>query len=431
MKTSGSRTASRRPGSSPWPGSRPPRRSMSGRQGTWARGRPRSSRSARRRRPGSRAPGSPARAASRRAAGRSRTPSRSKACRVARRSRGSASSITRSPPVTAARPMKLPISMWSARTRCRRATELAAPVDVQEVRADPLDVRAHRLQELAQLLHVRLARGVHDRRSPLGERRGHERVLGTGHRGLVEEELGAREARRAPRTCRRRSISTIAPSPASANRCVSTRRRPITSPPGGGTSARPKRPSSGPASRIDARIRSASRSSSAVVETSAAHTRTSFGPDPRDLGAEIVEQLEHRLDVADARHVRELDRLGGQQRRGEQRQRCVLVPLGANTPGDRPATLDDEVVLGSGAGHEHAGQHLGVGGDCGHESGWRPPSRTAARLPEPSGRALARVVRRSVADPFTKRCRRATSRAPAPGRDRCSRARSPAGRRSR
>ena len=39
--------------------------------------------------------------------------------------------------------------------------------------------------------------------------------------------------------------------------CGSSRRRPITSPPGGGTLARPSRASSGPASRNDARIRSA------------------------------------------------------------------------------------------------------------------------------------------------------------------------------
>ena len=119
------------------------------------------------------------------------TPSRSKACRVARRSRGSASSITRSPPVTAARPMKLPISMWSARTRCRAPPSSRQPSMCSRFEPIPSMCDAHRLQALAQLLHVRLACGVHDRRSPLGERRGHERVLGAGHRRLVEEELGA------------------------------------------------------------------------------------------------------------------------------------------------------------------------------------------------------------------------------------------------
>ena len=79
-----------------------------------------------------------------------------------------------------------------------------------------------------------------------------------------------------PRGARRwysRSTSTSAPSAANAIRWVSTRRRPITSPPGGGTSAEPKRASSGPASRIDARMRVHSSGSSVVEVMSAAHTR--------------------------------------------------------------------------------------------------------------------------------------------------------------
>src|SRR5215203_5433933 len=58
----------------------------------------------------------------------------------------------------------------------------------------------------------------------------------------------------------------------------SRRRRPITSPPGGGTLARPRRARSGPASRNDARIRLASRSSISCVVSSAAWMRTSLPP---------------------------------------------------------------------------------------------------------------------------------------------------------
>src|SRR3954454_8926767 len=60
--------------------------------------------------------------------------------------------------------------------------------------------------------------------------------------------------------------------------CGSIRRRPMTSPPGGGIVARPKRASSGPASRNDARIFAQSAGSGACFATSAACTRTSFGP---------------------------------------------------------------------------------------------------------------------------------------------------------
>src|SRR3954467_9167819 len=60
--------------------------------------------------------------------------------------------------------------------------------------------------------------------------------------------------------------------------CGSSRRRPITPPPGGGTVARPSRARSGPASRNDARIRLARRSSISCVDSSAACTRTCVSP---------------------------------------------------------------------------------------------------------------------------------------------------------
>ena len=71
----------------------------------------------------------------------------------------------------------------------------------------------------------------------------------------------------------------VAPSAPRASRCGSRRRRPITSPPGGGIAARPKRASRGPASRNEARIFSAAaRSSSASPSTSLAQSVTSLSP---------------------------------------------------------------------------------------------------------------------------------------------------------
>src|SRR4249919_2350955 len=60
--------------------------------------------------------------------------------------------------------------------------------------------------------------------------------------------------------------------------CTSSRRRPITSPPGGGITARPCRARSGPASRIEARMRRQRSSSSSTLRISAAWRRTSFRP---------------------------------------------------------------------------------------------------------------------------------------------------------
>src|SRR3954469_11546369 len=71
------------------------------------------------------------------------------------------------------------------------------------------------------------------------------------------------------------SRSCTAPRHSNASRCGSSRRRPITSPPGGGITARPNRASSGPARRNEARIRSLrSRSMRASDATEAAHNAT-------------------------------------------------------------------------------------------------------------------------------------------------------------
>src|SRR5262245_615883 len=71
---------------------------------------------------------------------------------------------------------------------------------------------------------------------------------------------------------------TSAPSAANAWTWVSSRRRPITSPPGGGTVTRPKRARSGPARRNDARISRASSASRSVLPMPSGSMRTSFGP---------------------------------------------------------------------------------------------------------------------------------------------------------
>ena len=73
-----------------------------------------------------------------------------------------------------------------------------------------------------------------------------------------------------------RSKLVRAPRARNASRCGSRRRRPITSPPGGGISARPKRASRGPATRNEARIRSATSGSTFVSRTSAAQRATTF-----------------------------------------------------------------------------------------------------------------------------------------------------------
>src|SRR5436305_1076053 len=63
---------------------------------------------------------------------------------------------------------------------------------------------------------------------------------------------------------------TVAPNCSKARKCVSRRRRPMTSPPGGGSATSPQRASSGPASRLEARIRAQSSGARSAARTSLA-----------------------------------------------------------------------------------------------------------------------------------------------------------------
>ena len=58
---------------------------------------------------------------------------------------------------------------------------------------------------------------------------------------------------------------------------------------------------------------------------------------PLDAHAEAVEQPEHRLDVADPRHVADDDLLLGEERGGEDGQGAVLVAGGHDRAGQRDA----------------------------------------------------------------------------------------------
>ena len=90
-----------------------------------------------------------------------------------------------------------------------------------------------------------------------------------------------------------RSAVTCAPRARKASRCGSRRRRPMTSPPGGGMTALPKRASSGPASRKEARIASdftrsivcSSGRSSACSATECSERHATLTPSPRRMSS--------------------------------------------------------------------------------------------------------------------------------------------------
>ena len=61
-----------------------------------------------------------------------------------------------------------------------------------------------------------------------------------------------------------------------------------------------------------------------------------------DIGADVHEQLDHRLDVTDPRDVRQLHGLGCEGAGSQNREGAVLVPGGADRPAEGPPALDYE-----------------------------------------------------------------------------------------
>ena len=289
------------------------------------------------------------------------TPSRANAGRIETRSCGLASSIVMSPPVTAARPMKLATSMCSGAIRYSPPPSRSTPSMRSTFELDALDPRAERDEEAAEVLDVRLAGGVPDHR--LARRRATAAMtafsvaitLASSRKTCVP-----RQAVGAHLVARRRSCDLGAELARSAWMCGSSRRRPITSPPGGGThrAAEAREQRAGEQERrADARGRAPRRArscrSSRRVDAHLVRAR------PLDVGAEVVEQLDHRLDVADARHVRRASTGSSvSSARGEDRQRAVLVPRGADAAVERAAALDHE-RLGHGPGERRGSSDSG------------------------------------------------------------------------
>src|SRR5918997_4934271 len=206
-----------------------------------------------------------------------RRPRRSKTRRIMRRSLGIVSRMRSSPPVTPASAMNDPISMWSGPIVWSQPWRPAVPLTVRTLEPMPwmsapifTSIRARSWTCGSQAaLPITVEPGVRAAAS-----RAFSVAMTDG------SSMKTSPARRPPgaRSSMSRPCSNVAPSAAKASRCGSRRRRPMTSPPGGGMRTRPTRASSGPASRNDARMRSdRSRSMTASsVETSAAQSATSW-----------------------------------------------------------------------------------------------------------------------------------------------------------
>src|SRR4051812_20480543 len=231
---------------------------------------------------------------------RERRPSRSKTRQIIRMSSGTQPSIRSSPPVTPASAMNEAISMWSGETECSHPPSAPMPWTYMTFEPMPsiaapilLSMRA-RSCTCGSLAALRItvvpgvsAAAISAFSVPITD-------------GSSMKKSVARSPPLGARSLIWRSCSTSAPSARKASRCVSSRRRPITSPPGGGIRAEPKRASSGPAVRNDARIRSAIAWSTSVVGMLRAHSATVCS----ERHSTVVPSAASRSTMASASRIR-------------------------------------------------------------------------------------------------------------------------------
>ncbi len=224
------------------------------------------------------------------------------------------------------------------------AAQLLLPVHDHQVGADALDARAHLHQEAGEVLHVGLAGGVVDHGRARRERGGHQSVLGGHHRGLVHEEVARVQAVRRAQV-EERAVGAhlrtegaegidVRVEPAAADH-VAARGRHV-----------------GPAEAGEQRAGEQERGADALGP-GAVHLgvgdlvrlqRERVLVAPLRLHPEPLEEMDHRLHVADARHVAQHHLLARQERGSERGQGRVLVAGGNECPRQGRSALDDELL---------------------------------------------------------------------------------------
>ena len=224
------------------------------------------------------------------------------------------------------------------------AAELGGARDVQHVGPDAADVGAHLDQHAGEVDDVRLAGGVADERLAGRQRRGQQRVLGAHHRRLVHEHLagaqaaGQHEARGVVALddgAERLERVEVRVQPAAADHVAAGGRHV------GAAEARQQR--AGQQERgadprrelgIDVRVGGDAGGADGDLVLAA----------PLDARAEMLEQVEHRLHVADPRHVAHDDLVRGERGRGQTGKGGVLVACGHDRARQRNTAVDEELL---------------------------------------------------------------------------------------
>ena len=226
----------------------------------------------------------------------------------------------------------------------------AEPVDSlnpKDIRADAAYLGPKSDEKTTEVLDVRLAGGVADDRLALGKHGRHDCVLGAHHRCLVEVHAFADEALGAE-VVGAVHLHLDTELGERVNVCVEA-----SAPDHVASRMRYDRATEACEQWAREQERGANLAAQIRVELGLRDTGTVDAylvrPRPGGVGAEIDEQLDHHLDIANPGHVREPHLLRGEHGRGENRQGAVLVPGRTDRAGERATTLDDERLHEAGA----------------------------------------------------------------------------------
>ena len=276
--------------------------------------------------------------------------------------------------------------MCSGPIRWSPPVSSSTPVDPEHVRADALDLGAERDEEAAEILDVRLAGGVHEHVSPSARATAAMiafsvpiTLASSRKMPLPAEPVGAQLVAVADRRRRRRARSN-------AWMCGSSGRRPITSPPGGGTLAR--------AAAREQRAGEQERGADPLREHLVDLVRRELGgvdahlvrARPLDLGAEVA-----RAARASSRRRGSAGRSSARPARRSSRHAArigsapFLLPAARTRPlSGRPPSITNDSAAG-------------VSDDGGRQGGGYPSGRLAHR-------PATRPGRRSPATRRARRC---------------------------
>ena len=203
------------------------------------------------------------------------------------------------------------------------AVQAGHAVDDQCVTANALYLRAHLHQTVAQVLHMRFGRGVANNRGTAGQDGRHNRILGAGHAGFVQQNVGASQMRRNQSEilpvlnfrAQRREGQQVGVNAAAAD-LISARHGQL-----GAAAARQQRPRQGDRAAYDTEEVAVQLALPQVVGAQGQAVLI----EPARLYTQAAQQLQHGLDVADGRHIAQNEGLIGQKRGCQQGQRRVFV----------------------------------------------------------------------------------------------------------